>query len=454
MLISVALSTSDLKSLEHKSLSFSSSAALSVIHFAGVPDLLSAVESASCKGGKALTSLAPGQLLTLKAQGATGIGITCPGFSSVKGEGWLLIKGPSQSSSIQARSLKRASASGKLGPSYHGNIVVFCRKGSLRAVLICDLDEYLRGVLASEIPASYHIEAIKTQAVAARTYGLNPRISHYDDVANVCDSYLCCQYFSGVRAKSSQSHLDAIARTAGEVLMYDGHPALALFSSCSGGHTESYENCFSDPKTGAFPPPPLPYLRGVAETLSQPQDYSPNGEKELRTLFASSSPNTVDAWSPHFKWSVNATSNDIESYLHANADKLLSDSSTSSFVRPPSSKKFGLVKSFKPVRRGVAGTIIELEVETSTGSWFFQKELTIRDLFKMPSAKVTRLKSARMFFDHAYAGGRLSRVSIRGLGWGHGVGMQQTGAQGWAKAGKDYRFILNHYFPGTTIKKV
>ena len=53
------------------------------------------------------------------------------------------------------------------------------------------------GVLQSEIPATYHIEAIKAQAIVARTYALNSRIDHAPDHCNVCDSFLCCQYFSG-----------------------------------------------------------------------------------------------------------------------------------------------------------------------------------------------------------------------------------------------------------------
>ncbi len=128
-----------------------------------------------------------------------------------------------------------------------------------------DLEQYLKGVLESEIPASYHLERLKAQAVAARTYALNPRISHERDNADVCDSYLCCQYFAGHKAVGSAKHTQAIESTAGEILKYGDKAILALFSSNAGGYTSNYEDCFSDPKTNLFPPAPIPYLRAVAE---------------------------------------------------------------------------------------------------------------------------------------------------------------------------------------------
>ncbi|MBX9694876.1 MAG: SpoIID/LytB domain-containing protein [Cyanobacteria bacterium] len=447
MQVSVGLTTTDLSSLNHTSLTVTAGAPLHVFQFAGNRNLDEIVRSSGASSAPILTSQA-GQHLEIKPADGDKLHVKTGAKASVVEASWLIIA-PTAPSSISIHSIKRSGQH----PVYRGRLAVWQSGGKLRFALICDLDEYLGGVLHSEIPASYHPEAIKAQAVAARTYGLNPRIDHRPDFTNVCDSFLCCQYFAGAISGMDSRHLSAIKKTAGEVLTFADRPALALFSSCAGGHTENYDNCFSDPKTAAFPPQPIPYLRGVPETASCPPS-TVFDESALRKLYYNHTPHTVDAWSNHFRWSVTATANDLESFLHATAEKLHGDAATSPFVIPPPSGKFGHINSFRPVRRGVAGTIIELEVVTSHGTWKFLKELVIRDLFKMPSIKLARLKSARMFFETENEKGLIKQLHIRGLGWGHGVGLQQTGSQGWAKAGRDYRFILGHYFPGTSIQKM
>jgi SpoIID/LytB domain protein len=121
---------------------------------------------------------------------------------------------------------------------------------------------------------------------------------------------------------------------------------------------------------------------------------------------------------------------------------------------PPASKEFGHIKLFKVIKRGKSGSAIELEIDTSTGVWTIKKELVIRSVFKNNELKLARLKSAKLFFDFKHDNiGLLSQVTVYGLGWGHGVGMQQTGAQGWAKQGKTYKQILAHYFRNSEISK-
>ena len=189
----------------------------------------------------------------------------------------------------------------KVAPSYFGTLLLFVLLGHLRIVLSTDLETYVKGVLQSEVPGNYQLEAVKAQAVASRTYALNSRVDHSCGGCQVCDSYLCCQYFAGSR-KIGTRHLQAIEETSGQVLVYAEKPVLALFSSCSGGHTENYDTCFSDPKTGAFPPPPIPYLRGVAEGSLPYDSAQGTTENDLRRLFVLRDPDTVDAWSPNFRW--------------------------------------------------------------------------------------------------------------------------------------------------------
>lgn len=451
MLVAVALSTSDLKSLDHSEASFSSAGPLEVFHQLQPPNARSSILETAAQRAKPTAKVGAGVRVSFKVKKSSA-GIEYEVFESGKtlfaGSGLVFLK---SSSDINFLSIKRAGASGNVGARYHGTVAVFVKGNQLRVALLLDLDKYLRGVLQSEIPASYHIEAVKAQAVAARTYGLNPRISHEKDFANVCDSYMCCQYFGGLTTASSPTHEKAIHETLGQVLTYEDKPILALFSSNGGGHTENYENCFSDPATGQFPPPKLPYLVGVPE--AEKFGYNLANEQDLRKFY-SAAPYTVDSSSHHFKWKVQLSADDLEANVHATVQAMMKDD-RAPFVVAPSSGKFGHIASFSVAKRGVSGCAIEVDIKTSGGVWKVSKELVIRDLFKTPGKKLARLKSARIFFDQTNDDlGHLAALTISGLGWGHGVGLQQTGAQGWAKQGWNYRSILGHYFSGAKIEKV
>lgn len=445
MKIKVAITTTDLTSLEHKQAFFSAPGGLLVAIGDSKPVAVSALEQVrvSPRGQSA-------EVLITSKQGKV--------LQTLKG-GEISLKADRAPHSIFVDSIKRARANGQQRAEYKGEILVSVHAGKVRIRLQLDLEDYLRGVLESEIPASYHTEALKAQAVAARTYALNPRLSHEKDGANVCDSYLCCQYFAGHKQVTSSRHLEAIESTAGEIVVHAGKPILALFSSNAGGHTSNYENCFSDPATGQFPPNPIPYLRGVAEG-NLPKGFgetSSNSELEsaLKALWHTQSPNTFDAWSPHFKWHVRMPAQALEAHMHHELSKLMKDKETAPFVIPPKNGQFGHIQKFLISTRGASGVAIELQIHTSTGVWRVKKELIIRSVFKNPELNLARLKSARFFFeqenDHL---GLLSIVTVRGLGWGHGVGLQQTGAQGMALKGNNYLQILNHYFTNTQIEKI
>jgi len=395
--------------------------------------------------------LRPGATLSVKALGSKLVLSGTPDGPRVV-TGPIKVKPANPGSAICLPSLSRAQGTGSRAPSYRGEMEVSAVNGKLRLILISDLEDYLQGVLASEIPSSYQLEAIKAQAVAARTYALRPRISHEPENFQVCDSYLCCQYFVGITSGISHQHEKAIEETRNQVLVYQEKPILALFSSCAGGHTESYENCFSDPITGQFPAPALPYLKGVAEG-KLPQEFP--RETALRQLWNLEKPDTCDGWSPHFRWQVRLSDSALEGHMHHVVATMLADPEFEPFIKSPPSGQFGHIDRFEIPRRGVSGVAVEMIVQTSTGPWSIQKELVIRSAFKNPDLNLSRLKSARIFLDQRRNKlGLLSELTISGLGWGHGVGLQQTGAQGLALQGKAYREILGHYFAGATIASV
>ena len=141
----------------------------------------------------------------------------------------------------------------KLGRAYRGQIVVDVVNGKLRAINVVPLEEYLYGVVPAEESASWLPAALEAQAVAARSYALASRraAAPFDVYADGRS-----QAYLGVSVESPAA-TQAVDQTAGEVLLYGGHVATTLFSSSTGGWTQSAAD--------AFGPPGRPYLISVRD---------------------------------------------------------------------------------------------------------------------------------------------------------------------------------------------
>jgi SpoIID/LytB domain protein len=441
--IAIGLTAYDAKELGHRSVELSANGPSRLFRADEREDasLLTSAQSP-------LASLPANSLITVSAQGGT---LKFKGLDLEAGQ--RLSKVILKASEAGIRLFVRFPPSNKPGRSYVGEIVVLAENSSVRVFVQCSMEEYLLGVLSSEVPARYHLEAIKAQAIAARTYALHPRIDHHLDRCHVCDSFLCCQAFFGYLPQRQGPYSQAIEETKGQVMIFEDKPILALFSSCAGGHTENYESCFSDIGSNAFPPPPIPYLKGVPEGRL-PADYGFHpDEKALASLWHSPSPLTADAWTPQFKWSINLLIDSLEANMHHVIEKMLNNSELAPFVIPSRLAIFGEIKSFQVEDRGVGGTAMSLAINTSKGTWIFRKEIVIRRVFENHEIKLPRLRSARIYFEHRRdATGSLLDLTIYGLGSGHGVGLQQTGAEGFARnGGMNCQAILNHYYQGIRI---
>jgi stage II sporulation protein D len=166
--------------------------------------------------------------------------------------------------------------------TYHGSLEVRPASSGLNAVNAVDLENYVRGVVPKESPASWPLEALKAQAVAARSYAIADALhgvgyDQFDDTRS--------QVYGGAGAETARSN-QAVDATAAQVVMYSGKVAQTFFFSTSGGHTENNE--FS---SLGFGQPPIPYLRGVDD------------------------PYEADAGSPYEHWTRKFTSRRMTSAL-------------------------------------------------------------------------------------------------------------------------------------------
>ncbi|MBE9116010.1 SpoIID/LytB domain-containing protein [Lusitaniella coriacea LEGE 07157] len=137
---------------------------------------------------------------------------------------------------------------------YRGDARLFISRNGVSAINHVDIEDYLYSVVGAEMIASWHIEALKAQAVAARSYALHKQAESRNRSYDV-DTTTATQVYKGLEGEASSTQR-AVRETAGEVMVYEGKIILAVFHSSSGGHTENVEDIWSSP---------LPYLRGVAD---------------------------------------------------------------------------------------------------------------------------------------------------------------------------------------------
>ena len=262
-------------------------------------------------------------------------------------------------------------------------------------ILEMDMQEYLVGVVAAEMPAAFPDEALKAQAVAARTYAMNCAAGKKHGDAQVCADYKCCQAWQDDAALREQWGADyahnmarirqAVTDTDGQYLTYGGQLIRAVFHASSAGATESSAALWSGD---------APYLVSVSspETAQDVPNYVSTAEIAADAVRAAV----------------------LDSY----PDCVLGDDPGTWFGTPE------LDDSGRVAR-------IPVGSETLTGA-------QVRALFSLRSAA----------FSVAYSGGTFTFTVT---GSGHGVGMSQYGANVMAIRGSGYADILAHYYPGTTL---
>jgi stage II sporulation protein D len=318
---------------------------------------------------------------------------------------------------------------------YHGRFTVRPTPGASGLTLVNDveLEAYLRGVVPWEIGrhGRDRLAALEAQAVAARTY----TISHlgaradrgFDLFASVMD-----QVYRGAKDEDPLCN-EAIARTAGLVLRHEGREIDAYYSACCGGVTSAIEE--------VWPRPASPYLvshrdgppRGAAfcaESRWATWEETWSGAR-LQAILQETLPAYVDYMAQHGRapW----------------AGPTFTARSGGAVGRP------GALRNLEILRRTTSGRVAEMAVTTDAGTYHVRGD-RVRWVLEPAGGDPAILRSA--FFDLEVGrgeGGTPTRVVATGRGYGHGIGMCQTGALAMAERGYDVSEILGHYYPGATL---
>jgi len=259
------------------------------------------------------------------------------------------------------------------------------------------LSDYLYGVVSAEMPALYPLDALRAQAVAARTYAMHARRNPHHPDADICDDYAHCMAYRPLEAAIeawgaedgtayAEKIKEAVDSTDGEVLLYGGELIDALFFAVSSGKTENASDVWSGS---------APYLQSVDSPW--------------------------DSESPSYRSKVTVS--------HKEAREKLTEALPGIDLSAKPSKWFG-----KPERSPSGG------IKTVTVGGMAVSGPDLRGIFGLSSHNFTIKSKKRKFI-------------FRVKGYGHGVGLSQFGARQMALAGHDYRAILTHYYNGVEIAK-
>jgi stage II sporulation protein D len=283
--------------------------------------------------------------------------------------------------------------------------------GGLTVVNRLDMETYLMGVVPREIgrfDADIY-EAIKAQAVAARTYAytyLGRRSQQGFDVYATTED----QVYGGAGAENETVNR-AVRETSGEILAYNGRPITAYYHSTCAGYTAAIDEVWNNA--------PVPYLVAV-------RDLDPSGQ-------------AYDRASSRFSWTVRWTHDQLVGILNGTlADSLRG-------------RRIGRIEDMRVLERTPSGRVRALRIQTDAGTFTVGRD-RVRWILR-PTAETT-LNSSKFDVELTRGGGRITEIVANGGGWGHGIGMCQVGAMGRARAGQDYRTILGTYYPGTVIQKI
>ncbi len=367
-----------------------------------------------------------------------------------------------------------AQKNSRVKASYRGSLTFAIRPGednkhTISVINTLPVEDYLKGVVPSEVPARFDNEALKAMACVARSYTLSNLGRHDQEGYDLCSGVHCHVYGgAGVENANVNAQIEA---TKGMIICYEEFLADTRYHAVCGGMGESIENVWDMAQ-------PVSYLTASSDTVNglnwnsevpaeYLSDYDNNGYEdyyapeqtqalengnnrvnlsaiventpELEARFRAFIDNPSEAYcknASRFRWHAG--------YSLVNFQKMLEDSLPELCGAQPAN--IGNLSEIKVTKRTGSGRVAELSVVTDKDSFTLNGD-KIRWLTSGGKIGPSGLKSTLFYIDKTE-----EAIVIKGGGWGHGVGLCQEGAQGRAKAGQSYIDIIKHYYPGCELK--
>ena len=305
--------------------------------------------------------------------------------------------------------------------------------GTYTLVNLVPIETYLQGVVPYEIGLGAPRTTIEAQAILARTYALrNLRRFEIDNYELCADTQ--CQVYRGLTGAAEVTDR-AILATRGMVLTYQDELVDALYSSNTGGVTAAFGDVWNGPNR--------PYLRPVVDSVNSVWDLSQrplSDEANLKTFLALETGFNEETWDT-FRWqedsSLTEITQDLQEYLRATQHPL------ANFTR---------VERLVVTERAISGRVQTLQIATDLGVVTLEKDEVIRAI----SAPLSLLFYTAGLYEQApgAAEPQLKGYRFIGGGFGHGVGLSQTGAYNLGDLQWSNDRILRFYYPGTELQPI
>lgn len=280
----------------------------------------------------------------------------------------------------------------QIGPTtYRGGVLLRVQGSKVQGINVVNVEDYLRGVVPAEMPALWPEAALESQAVVARTYvsrRVNPKAA-YDICATTS-----CQVYPGIGGEHTRTNA-AIDATHGEVLTFGGELADTYFSANSGGYTAS-----------------------AAEVWGKNLSYLP----------AKPDPQSVTASGERGRWTLSVPQGRVQSALNSYRINV------------------GTVRKVAFSRVSASGRVEEVTVTGST------RNSKLSGANAGGFVRALGAQSSRAQVDGSGAVSSTQPLRLSGQGSGHGVGLSQYGALGFAREGRGHREVLGFYYPGTAVQ--
>lgn len=309
------------------------------------------------------------------------------------------------------------------GKPYLGNVNFAIESGYIRPTNEnIPFEDYLKGVVPNEMPASWHVEALKAQAVAARTYSVK-------SIGKVVPDTTAFQVYGGYNWYTNSTK--AVDATKGKVLKYNNQLISATYYSSNGGYTEASEEVWGNA---------LPYLVAKQDTKDPVNAWTLKlSKKQLGTTLTTSK--AASEWSKA-KEANAADLAGLKSWLLKNKETAASD------MRIASISSLTFSGKTKGQRAKTVSIKLNYHLKNKTGTYTVNKSTTAS--MKMTEFR-TVMGATKVKSTFASVKNNTNDFTISGKGYGHGIGMSQYGAKARAESGNSYSSILSFYYPGTKL---
>lgn len=370
-----------------------------------------------------------------------------------------IIIAPTEGGKIYIDNVKR----GYKNPAYRGTIELTLQNEGIVVVNELTIDEYLYSVVPSEMPVGYGVEALKVQAVCARTYAYihvkNSTLSHLG--AHVDDS---TSYQVYNNTKETAESVEAVNATRGQVVTYNGEVVPTYYYSTSCGVSAKGKDVWFGMKD-------VPYLKSNLQTTQMNLEalaLDLSDDAQFKSFLEREDIITYDSNFAWYRWKVTMNSETVKKSIEASLEKrynanpslILTKSKNGDYVSEPVTT-VGDILNIKIARRTESGLVTQIIIKGTEHTIKVKSEYNIRLLLAPLTSAITRkdgsvvdslsiLPSAFMVMSHKGKGAN-KEYTIQGGGYGHGVGMSQNGTRSLVLAGYTHTDILKFYYSGCEV---